>query len=193
MAYQLRYRLEFDTIKGRNVRLDIEEFRNLPPASETFLAYFIADSAPNEIIISNGLMTNDLPNYIVKGDTITISSTLFNNGTYTVTGYEIYVGDFLDGQAYLAKITVEETLTIEIDTENEIILEVTTGEYYQDLTPSGQSPIELSYPNGEFDKMCPIRESKMRIKILSDVVTFQDFVVTSDTQFKVSLFEYRMW
>lgn len=186
-GYQLKYRLEFDTIKGRSVKLDIEEDRNMPPANETFGGYSFTAST-KEIVITNGLETNDLPDYIYKNDIVTVSSTSLNNGVYTVVNYEVYVADFLGNDVYFAKITVLENIADESELDEDITLQVTLGSSYLDLTPSSESPIELSYPNGEFDKMCPIRESKMRIKILSDVVTFQDFVITQDTQFKVKLY-----
>jgi hypothetical protein len=50
------------------------------------------------------------------------------------------------------------------------------------------NPLEIDYPNGEFDKLASIRESKVRIRILSDVVSAEDFLTTSDTQYKVKIY-----
>lgn len=50
------------------------------------------------------------------------------------------------------------------------------------------NPLELNYPNGEFDKLAGIRESKIRIRILSGAVTAEDFLTTSDTQYKVKIY-----
>lgn len=90
MSYNTKYRIEFDTIKGRSIKLDIEEF------------------------------------------------------------------------AFVGSITY--------------------------LTASGESPIEISYSNGEFDKMVGIRESKIRFKFLSTNVDTTDFLITSDTQYKVKIY-----
>ncbi|MFN9114602.1 MAG: hypothetical protein ACK5XN_31455, partial [Bacteroidota bacterium] len=56
------------------------------------------------------------------------------------------------------------------------------------LIALGDTPIEINYSNGEFDKMCGIRESKIRIKVLSTNVDISDFLITSDTQYKVKIY-----
>jgi hypothetical protein len=56
------------------------------------------------------------------------------------------------------------------------------------LIASGEIPLEINYPNGEFDKMNGIRESKIRIKVLSTNVDISDFLITSDTQYKVKIY-----
>ena len=56
-----------------------------------------------------------------------------------------------------------------------------------ELTGTG-NPLEINYPNSEFEKAAGIRESKVRIRILSDVVTASDFLTTSDTQYKVLIY-----
>lgn len=56
------------------------------------------------------------------------------------------------------------------------------------LTASSESPLELSYTDGEFDKMCGIRESRIRLKILSTNVDTSAFLITSDTQYKVKIY-----
>lgn len=183
MGYNLKYRLEFDTIKGRDVRLDIEESRNLPPANETFAGYsFYQLNGNNTIRISNLSNIDNLPNYIYPNDKLTITGTSSNNSVFTVISYELKI---IDGDYYV-DIIVSEPVVFEIGFTITVVVTIPTDIIF--LTPSSQSPVELSYPNGEFDKMCSIRESKMRIKILSDIVTFQDFIVTSDTQFKVKLY-----
>lgn len=56
------------------------------------------------------------------------------------------------------------------------------------LTASSQSPLEIIYANGEFDKMCPIRESKIRFKFISKDVTYENFQIDFDTQYKVKIY-----
>jgi len=56
------------------------------------------------------------------------------------------------------------------------------------LIGAGTTPVEITYPNGEFDKMTGIRESKVRIRILSTNVDTTDFLITSDTQYKVKIY-----
>jgi hypothetical protein len=56
------------------------------------------------------------------------------------------------------------------------------------LIASGETPLEINYPNGEFDKMTGIRESKIRIKVLSTNVDISDFLIISDTQYKVKVY-----
>lgn len=57
-----------------------------------------------------------------------------------------------------------------------------------ELIAAGETPLEINYPNGEFDKMTGIRESKVRIKVLSTNVDTTDFLITSDTQYKVKVY-----
>jgi hypothetical protein len=57
-----------------------------------------------------------------------------------------------------------------------------------ELIASSETPLEIDYPNGEFDKMNGIRESKVRIKVLSTNVDTSDFLITSDTQYKVKIY-----
>ena len=56
-----------------------------------------------------------------------------------------------------------------------------------ELTATG-NPLEINYPNAEFEKTAGIRESKVRIRILSDAVSAADFLTTSDTQYKVNIY-----
>lgn len=56
------------------------------------------------------------------------------------------------------------------------------------LVASGEMPLEINYADGEFDKICGIRESRVRIKVLSTNVDISDFVITSDTQYKVKIY-----
>lgn len=56
------------------------------------------------------------------------------------------------------------------------------------LIAAGEIPVEITYPSGEFDKMTGIRESKVRIKVLSTNIDTTDFLITSDTQYKVKIY-----
>ena len=56
------------------------------------------------------------------------------------------------------------------------------------LIGAGTTPVEITYPNGEFDKMTGIRESKVRIRVLSTNVDTTDFLITSDTQYKIKIY-----
>ena len=38
-----------------------------------------------------------------------------------------------------------------------------------DLTAYGESPLEVSYPNAEFDKLAGIRESKVRVLLKKEI------------------------
>jgi hypothetical protein len=182
MAYILYYNLEFDTVKGRRVKLEIEKERNVPPASETFIGYnFNSIGGQNIISISNAITTDNLPNYIYKYDKLTITGTSSNNSTYTVESYRTYI----DAGIFWAEIIVSESVVFEFGSGIDIVV---TMPSVVNLIASGQSPVELSYPNGEFEKMNPIRESKMRIKILTKNVNYEDFTILYDTQFKVKLY-----
>lgn len=56
------------------------------------------------------------------------------------------------------------------------------------LTASGLSPLKINYPNGEFDKLTGIRESKVEFLVLNDTVTAADFLTTSDNQYKLKIY-----
>jgi hypothetical protein len=82
---------------------------------------------------------------------------------------------------------------IEFDTIKERSIKVDIeedgfGGNITELIASGETPLEIDYPNGEFDKMNGIRESKVRIKVLSTNVDTSDFLITSDTQYKVKIY-----
>jgi hypothetical protein len=175
MAYITRYRCEFDTIKGRQVKVDIEEDRQVPPASLNINTSSIFEADDDSLLIPFADLRYLLPNDIVQ-----ITGTVNNNGTYTVKEL-IYNGI---GSIY-SKILFNESIVDEIDVTYTLTF---TTRPVINLTASSESPLELSYPNGEFEKMNPIRESKMRLKILSDNVTYEDFTVNYDTQYKVNLY-----
>ncbi|MFN9111673.1 MAG: hypothetical protein ACK5XN_16545, partial [Bacteroidota bacterium] len=175
MAYITRYRCEFDTIKGRQVKVDIEEDRQVPPASLNINTTSIFEADDDSLLIP----FRDL-RYLLPNDIVQITGTVNNNGTYTVKEL-IYNGI---GSIY-SKILFNESIVDEIDVTYTLTF---TTRPVINLTASSESPLELSYPNGEFDKMCPIRESKIRIKILTDNVTYEDFTVNYDTQYKVNLY-----
>lgn len=72
--------------------------------------------------------------------------------------------------------------TVKVDIEEDGAASITN------LTAFGESPLKINYPNGEFDKLTGIRESKVEFLILNDVVTAADFLTTSDTQYKLKVY-----
>ena len=176
MAYEVKYRCEFDTIKGRQIKIDIEEDRLIPPSTispPSGIGNF--QSSENKLTI---LGTHPS---LEKGDIITITGTLYNNNTFTV------LKTFIDNSGFgYTDIFLEQDVTDELDADNFLI--TITQRPIINLTASGQSPLEINYPNGEFDKMNPIRESKVRIKILTHNVNYEDFVIESDTQYKIKIY-----
>jgi len=89
--------------------------------------------------------------------------------------------------AYNTKYRIEfdtiKSRSIKVDIEEDGFAGTITN-----LIASGDTPIELNYSDGEFDKMCGIRESKVRIKVLSTNIDTTDFLITSDTQYKVKIY-----
>ena len=175
MAYITRYRCEFDTIKGRQVKVDIEEDRQVPPASLNINTSSIFEADDDSLLIP----FRDL-RYLLPNDIVQITGTVNNNGTYTVKEL-IYNGI---GSIY-SKILFNESIVDEIDVTYTLTF---TTRPVINLTASSESPLEITYPNGEFDKMCPIRESKIRLKIINDVVTAEEFYTSTDTQFKIKIY-----
>lgn len=180
MAYILYYNLEFDTVKGRRVKLEIEKERNIvsPQIFQPFAVSVFSSS-------DNSLETNQkILDFLEVGDIITITGTANNNKTFTLKDFVITQPNpgLIFGST---KLFFNEAVVNESDSSYTMTI---SAPPYKDLQASGQSPIELSYPNGEFEKMNPIRESKMRIKILTKNVNYEEFTITYDTQYKVKLY-----
>ena len=184
MAYFPKYKLEFDTVKDRSVLVSIDK-EGIYPYSQTFLGEdgdsFVISG--NSIIITDAA-PNNLPdiNDISPGDILTFSKTgSANNGDYIITGYS--VTEF--GGTKLGTFTIEGNFPSNTEGVN-FTISINPPDPVS-LTGYSQSPLEINYPNGEFEKMCPIRESKARIRIVPDVVEAADFVIDYDTQYKVTV------
>jgi hypothetical protein len=176
MAYITRYRLEFDTIKGRTVKLEIEKERNIvSPVNFSAIASSVFSASNNSLVTGTQALT-----FLEVGDIITISGTVSNNKTFTLKDFSYTTGGFGSTTLFFNEAVINET-----DGSFQMTI---SAPAVTNLTGSTQSPVELSYPNGEFEKMNPIRESKMRIKILTDNVNYEDFTVLYDTQYKVKLY-----
>lgn len=176
MAYYLYYTIEFDTIKGRQVKLEIEKERNIetPIIFQPFAVSVFSS-------VDNSLTTNQrLLDFLEIGDLITITGTVNNNKTFTLKNFTLTPGGIGS-----TKLFFNETVINENDSSYTMAI---APRPVIDLIPSTQSPFELNYANGEFEKMNPIRESKMRIKILTQNVNYEDFTINYDTQFKVKLY-----
>jgi hypothetical protein len=171
MPYIARYRCEFDTIKGRAVKIDIEQD---VPSTLNIQALCVFDAVDDQVTIFD----NDL-SYLILGDIIVVTGTTNNNKTYTVK--EVLYNSI--GQIYTI-VKFNESVTNE--TDGTVTFTITPATPIS-LTASSQSPLEIQYPNGEFEKMCAIRESKVRFKILADNVTASDFYVDEDTKYKVTI------
>ena len=176
MAYITRYRCEFDTIKGRQVKVDIEKERNIvSPVNFSAIASSVFSASNNSLVTGTQALT-----FLEVGDIITITGTANNNKTFTLKDFSYTTAGFGSTTLFFNESVINET-----DGSFQMTISAPS---VTNLTASSESPLELSYPNGEFEKMNPIRESKMRIKILTDNVTYEDFTVNYDTQYKVKLF-----
>lgn len=192
MAYEVKYRMEFDTIKERSVKLEIEEDRGLPLVLNQDTAYYVED---NRIYVKSGGAWGNVVTpsdaIIVNGDTLILQTTSgINDGTYTILSWNL-ADNFPSNFGYY--IEIDQNFPINEGSEatpindTNIVLTIPLPEVV-DLTGYSETPVELNYPNGEFDKMTPIRESRMRIKVLADVVNAEDFYITKETQYKVKLY-----
>jgi len=176
MAYITRYRCEFDTIKGRQVKVDIEKERNIvSPVNFSAIAASVFSASNNSLVTGTQALT-----FLEVGDIITISGTANNNKTFTLKDFSYTTAGFGSTTLFFNEAVIDET-----DGSFQMTISAPS---VTNLTASSESPLELSYANGEFEKMNPIRESKMRIKILTDNVTYEDFTVNYDTQYKVKLY-----
>lgn len=189
MAYEVKYRMEFDTIKERSVKLEIEQDRGIiPPTGVIGINYSIYNNiiGTSTIVLtgSESLYYDIFKDYIFEaGDKLNVFISVgnVNNGSYTVESFLLDVGSGIVSAIFI----VSESVTDSFGTGIEISI---TAAPVIDLIGYSETPVELNYPNGEFDKMTPIRESRMRIKVLADVVNSEDFYITNETQYKVKLY-----
>lgn len=193
MQYYLKYRCEFDTIKDRQVRVDIELGRNIDPhVGGALVKEYSIQFAPGDIFGRdyNAVEFVDSKRDFLVGDIIEVTDTSLNDGSYTITEVFEYEDIIYEGiQTFRYYLIVDGTF--EVETSDFGILTFIPEIASQDpinLTASTQSPLILEYPNGKFEKMCPIRESKLRLKILSDNVSYEDFTIEFDTQYKIKLY-----
>lgn len=188
MGYYLKYRCEFDTIKNRQVRIDIEKFRNLDP-----IMYFEENPFEPILVISSldsvyTLTFSSFKRDFIIGDSLIINGSILNTGFYTITNIADTISETVNGvDVYFYVLTVNEELFDESLTDENWSIDF-TAKVHDDVIASTQSPLVIEYPNGKFDKMCPIRESKIRLKILTKNVTYQDFKIEFDTQFKIKIY-----
>lgn len=192
MKYYLKYRCEFDTIKDRQVRVDIELGRNIEDV--------IANSIPNTPItfapfdIFTGTQEDTIEFYSTKRDfeigyILEVTDSTFNNGTYNII--EVFESPYLiyEGlQIYFYSLRIDGEFSSEVSNAGVLSFEPGATDILVNLTAASQSPLILEYPNGKFEKMCPIRESKIRLKILSNNVSYDDFTIEFDTQYKIKLY-----
>lgn len=56
------------------------------------------------------------------------------------------------------------------------------------LIAATENPIEIQYPNAEFEKMTGIRESRVRVRILAKNISAEDLLADTDTEFKMKVY-----
>jgi hypothetical protein len=56
------------------------------------------------------------------------------------------------------------------------------------LIAATENPIEIQYPNAEFEKMTGIRESRARVRILANNISAEDLLADTDTEFKIKVY-----
>lgn len=182
MAYFPKYKLEFDTVKDRPVLVSIDQERPNMPYYNLFPDVY-SISGNTLTILDNAPTALPNQNDVLSGDILTIDTSFSaNNGSYKIVSYTLNIigpnksGIFVIEGNFPLNVASDSNIGVSIDPADPI-----------SLTGYSQSPLEINYPNGEFDKMCPIRESKARIRIVPDVVEAADFVIDYDTQYKVTV------
>lgn len=56
------------------------------------------------------------------------------------------------------------------------------------LIAATENPIEIQYPNAEFEKMTGIRESRARVRILAKNISAEDLLADNDTEYKIKIY-----
>ena len=56
------------------------------------------------------------------------------------------------------------------------------------LIAATENPIEIQYPNAEFEQMTGIRESRARIRVLAKNISAEDLLADTDTYFKIKVY-----
>jgi hypothetical protein len=106
MAYILRYRCEFDTIKGRQVKIDIEKERNIisPIIFQPIVAASVFSSANNSLVTGTQALT-----FLEVGDIITITGTANNNKTFTLKDFSYTTAGFGSTTLFFNESVIDET------------------------------------------------------------------------------------
>jgi len=105
MAYITRYRLEFDTIKGRTVKLEIEKERNIvSPVNFSAIASSVFSASNNSLVTGTQALT-----FLEVGDIITISGTVSNNKTFTLKDFSYTTGGFGSTTLFFNEAVINET------------------------------------------------------------------------------------
>lgn len=192
MADILKYRAEFDTIKNRKVRVDIEEYRDL--SSRLIIPgvnyiQFIKVGSINNIIFTASSLDVKAGDQIIISDTFPPGNRTVNDGTYDIISViKAYLNTVDDVDFFLYTVRVTQNVVNENPTLIYVNFNAAPPLPVINLTASGQSPLTIEYPNGKFDKMCPIRESKLRFKILNKNVSYEDFIIERDNQYKIKVY-----
>lgn len=186
MAYVSKYYSEFDTIKSKNVRIDIEE-EYVTLNNFNYAAFFvnrIPSQGINELII-----TQFNSKYFVVGNKIQISGTQSNNGIYTIIS--IYPAGSSSFSIYFTESVTPELVDMPPEVgglgPTYLKVDLVSLAVVTELTAASQSPLEISYDYGEFDKNVSIRESKLRFKFLNKGIHYDDIVNEWDTQYKIKV------
>lgn len=82
---------------------------------------------------------------------------------------------------------------IEFDTikGRSVKVDIEENEYDGSITnliAATDNPIEIQYPNAEFEKMTGIRESRARIRILAKNISAENLLASNDTEYKIKIY-----